>query len=183
MVISQGSQPILGFNYGAKRFGHALKTMNMALIASIILSTIGFLVVYFIPEPIIRIFSDDPELVSVGAYAAKRIFLALPLVGPMMVGTMVFQAIGKPVQAFIASAARPVAFLIPAALIMAHFFNIDGIWLSYPAADLLTFLLVVVLILPVLHTFRKAAAEAKEEKTDHVSQGPLLKPVENPILD
>jgi putative MATE family efflux protein len=183
MVISQGSQPILGFNYGAKRFGHALKTMNMALIASIILSTIGFLVVYFIPGPIIRIFSDDPELVSVGAYAAKRIFLALPLVGPMMVGTMVFQAIGKPVQAFIAAAARPVAFLIPAALILGHFFNLDGVWLSYPTADLLTFLLVLVIILPVLNTFRKATAAAKEDKTDHVSQGPLLKPAENPIID
>ena len=183
MVISQGSQPILGFNYGAKRFGHALKTMNMALIASIILSTIGFLVVYFIPEPIIRIFSDDPELVSVGANAAKRIFLMLPLVGPMMVGTMVFQAIGKPVQAFIAAAARPVAFLVPAALILSHFFNLNGVWLSYPAADLLTFLLVLVIILPVLNTFRKAAAAAKEDKTDHVSPGPLLRPAENPITD
>jgi len=183
MVISQGSQPILGFNYGAKRFGHALKTMNLAFLASIVLSTIGFLVVYFIPEPIMRIFSDDPELVSIGAYAAKRIFLVLPLVGPMMVGTMVFQAIGKPVQAFIAAAARPVIFLIPAALVLAHFFNLDGIWLSYPVSDLLTFLLVVMIVLPILTTFRKAAAAAKGDKTGLVSPGPLLKPAENPIID
>jgi Na+-driven multidrug efflux pump len=107
----------------------------------------------------------------------------LPLVGPMMVGTMVFQAIGKPVQAFIAAAARPVAFLVPAALILSHFFNLNGVWLSYPAADLLTFLLVLVIILPVLNTFRKAAAAAKEDKTDYVSPGPLLRPAENPITD
>ena len=183
MVISQGAQPILGYNYGAKRFGLALKAMNLALISSIVLSTIGFLVVYFIPESIMRIFSDDPELVTAGAYAAKRIFLVLPLVGPMMVGMMLFQAIGKPVQAFLAAAVRPVLFLIPAALLLSHFFKLDGIWLSYPASDLLTFLLVLTMVLPVLNAFRKASRADGESSTGIVNPGTMLKPAENPVAD
>ena len=69
MVLAQGAQPIIGFNYGAKRFKHVLKSINLAIGISVVLGLGGFLVVYFIPEPIIRVFSDDPQLVSIGADA------------------------------------------------------------------------------------------------------------------
>lgn len=177
MVLAQGAQPILGFNYGARRFKHVLKSINLAIVYSLGLSMAGFLVVYFIPEPIIRIFSDDPQLVSIGAGASRRIFLALPLIGPMMVGTMIFQAIGKAKQAFIAAIARPVLFLVPAVFILSSLMGLDGVWLSFPASDLLTFLLVLALMLPVLKYFRKEAALESLDNTAMLS-GSSLSPNE-----
>ena len=159
MVISQGCQPVLGFNYGARRFKLALKTIYMAMGFATGLSFLGFVIVYFIPGPIVRLFSDDPELVSAGIQAARGILMVLPVVGPMMVGTMIFQAIGKPVRAFIAAIARPVVFLIPSVILLTNVFDlgINGIWYSFPASDAMTFLLTMLLLLPIIKYFRSTA--------------------------
>ncbi len=158
MVLSQGAQPILGFNYGAGRFGLALKSIKLAIGFSVAFGLIGFFVVYFTPEPIIRIFSDDPRLIAIGVEANRGMFLALPLIGPMMVGIMIFQAIGKARQAFFTAIGRPVLFMIPGTLILTHFLGLKGVWLAFPTADLLTLLLVILLLLPVLKEFREGAA-------------------------
>jgi Na+-driven multidrug efflux pump len=76
-----------------------------------------------------------------------------------MVSQMIFQALGKAVPAFIAAIARPVVFLIPAVLLMSHFWKLDGVFLTIPASDTLTFILVIVLLSPVINEFRKAAAQ------------------------
>lgn len=166
IVLGQGAQPILGFNYGAKRFGLALKVMNMAILVSTVLGVAGFLILYFIPEPIIRVFTDDPRLIAIGSEGAKLMFLGMPLLGVIMVGTMVFQAIGKAVPAFLAAVARPILFLIPLVLILPRFIGMDGVWLTFPGSDLLTFFLVIALIYPVLRNFRKLAAEQKQAELE-----------------
>jgi len=162
IVLSQGVQPILGFNYGARRFKLALRSINLAIGWSMILGITGFLVIYFTPEPIIRIFTDDTELISIGVTANRYMFLALPLLGPLNIGTMIFQALGKAKQAFITALGRPVLFLLPAALILPPFFGLKGVWLALPSSDVLTFILVIILILPVLRELREGAAQ--EEK-------------------
>jgi len=162
IVLSQGVQPILGFNYGARRFKLALRSINLAIGWSMILGIAGFLLIYFTPEPIIRIFTDDTELISIGVTANRYMFLALPLLGPLNIGTMIFQALGKAKQAFITALGRPVLFLLPAALILPPFFGLKGVWLALPSSDVLTFILVIILILPVLRELREGAAQ--EEK-------------------
>lgn len=166
MVLGQGAQPILGFNYGAKRYGLALKAINMTILTATVLSLSAFFLVYFIPEPIFRIFTDDPELIKVGVNCAKLMFLGMPLIGLIMVGTMIFQALGKAVPAFIVSVARPVVFLIPFVMILPRHIGLNGVWLSFPVSDVLTFLLIVFLVFPILAQFRKAAAEEKRIKVN-----------------
>jgi putative MATE family efflux protein len=174
MVIGQGVQPILGFNYGARRYSLALKALTIAYIASTILSILGFVVLYFIPEPIIKIFSTDPQLVATGTFAAKLIFLSMPLMGFVMVGTTSFQSIGKAVQAFITAIARPVVFLIPAVMILPRFLQLKGVFLSFPASDALTFVLTIILITPIIREFRRAAAMEKQGKMDSIPSNRLL---------
>ena len=169
MIISQGAQPILGFNYGARRFRLALKSIYMAVIVSTGLCTVTFGIVYFIPEPIIRIFSNDEELVSAGILAARGMMLLLPITGPMMVGTMVFQALGKPGRAFITAVARPVLFMIPAVLILSRLLGIDGIWYAFPTSDALTCFTVGILILPILSQLKKSAAEEDQQNVSQLS--------------
>lgn len=164
MVLSQGVQPILGFNYGARRFRLVIRSMNLALFWSLVFGTAGFLMVYFTPGPFIRIFTDDPELISMSIATNKHMFLALPLLGPLHIGTMIFQAIGKAKQAFITAFGRPVIFLIPSALLWTHLFKLKGVWLAFPSSDVLTFFLVAILMLPILKGFRRSMNSDEESR-------------------
>jgi len=176
MVFGQGMQPILGFNYGAKRYHLAIKVIKIAVMVSTSLSLLGFAVLYLIPGPIVRIFSDDPALIDMGIYISRLIFFSLPFMGLVMVGQTIFQAIGKAMQTFILAIVRPVVFLIPLVLLMSHFWQLDGVFLAYPVSDLLTLLLSIGLALPILRQFRKAIAAAEEAgKAESIPQKQLVK--------
>jgi putative MATE family efflux protein len=159
MVIGQGLQPILGFNYGAKRFDRALKTIKIAVTYATIISTLAFFILYFYPEPFLRIFTDDVGLIDVSVYAAKRVFAVMPIIGLMMVGQVIFQAIGKVIQAIVSSLARSAIFLLPTVLIFPHFWGIDGVWVAFPITDVLTLLLTVGLMIPILLDFKRKSQE------------------------
>jgi putative MATE family efflux protein len=154
IVIGQGLQPILGFNYGAKHYDRALKAIKIAIAAATTCCVGVFLVLYFVPEPFIRIFTIDNELIALGSYAAKRVFLVLYLIGFMMVGSLVFQSIGKAIQSFVTAISRPFLFLIPLILILPQFLRLDGVWLAFPIADGLTFVLMLALLVPQIREFR-----------------------------
>jgi putative MATE family efflux protein len=179
MVIGQGVQPILGFNYGARRFGLALKALKIATIASTTLSLLAFAILYTIPGPIIKIFNTDPALVEAGIRASRLIFWSMPLMGLVMVGATSFMSIGKAVQAFITAAARPVLFLIPAVLVLPRLLGLNGVFLSFPTSDFFTLILTTALIIPVIKQFRKAAKEQQEEKPGILPPGGLLESVEH----
>jgi putative MATE family efflux protein len=161
MVFGQGLQPILGFNYGAKRYHLANKGIYMAGVFSTVTSILAFAVIYLIPGPIIRVFTTDQTLIDMGMYASRLIFLSLPFMGGVMVGQLIFQAIGKATQSFITAIVRPILFLIPLVLVMSHYWQLDGVFLAFPSADILTLLTIVVLISPILRQFRKAAVAEK----------------------
>lgn len=154
IVIGGGLQPILGFNYGAKRYDRALKAIKLAIAAATACCVVVFMVLYFVPEPFIRIFSTDNELIALASYAAKRLFLAMPLIGFIMVGSLVFQSIGKATQSFITATSRPFLFLIPLIFILPPFLQLDGVWWAFPIADALTFTLTLTLLIPQIRELR-----------------------------
>jgi Na+-driven multidrug efflux pump len=160
-VIGQGVQPILGFNYGAKRFSLVLKSIKIAAVSSSILSLVVFSIVYFFPGPIIRIFTTDPELIKSGIHVSKLMFLGMPIIGLVFLGSNCFQSTGKALQSFITAFARPVLFMIPAVLILPRFLKLDGVFLSFPASDVLALILTFILIYPMFKQFRKAAVVEK----------------------
>jgi putative MATE family efflux protein len=154
IVIGGGMQPVLGFNYGAKRYDRAIKTILIAMGAAFACGLVVFGIAFFSPEPLIQIFTNDPELITHSIYAARRIFLALALISPMMVGSLIFQSIGKAFQSFITSIARPILFLIPLVFILPPILGLDGVWWAFPISDGLTFLLTLLLLIPQLRELR-----------------------------
>ena len=90
MVTGQGVQPILGFNYGAKRYMLALKALKIAAIASTCFSLFAFAILYFIPGLVINIFSTDMALVDAGVHISRLVFWSMPLMGLVMVGSTSF---------------------------------------------------------------------------------------------
>jgi putative MATE family efflux protein len=155
IVIGQGMQPILGFNYGAKRYDRALRVIKIAIIAATIYSIIAFFALYFAPGPFIRVFTSDSELVVSTAHAARHIFFAVYLIGFIIIGSIIFQAIGKAPQAFVTAIARPALFLLPLVFILPNYWQLDGVWLAFPITDALTYILVLVLLIPEMRTFRR----------------------------
>ena len=155
IVIGQGLQPILGFNYGAKNYGRALQSIKIAVLAATICSVVAFTVLYFVPYPIIRIFTADPGVINQAAHAAKNIFLTVYLIGFLMVASTTFQALGKAVPSFITAIARSALFLIPLVLILPRYWQLDGVWLAYPITDALTCVLTISLFIPQVRSLQK----------------------------
>jgi putative MATE family efflux protein len=170
IVIGQGLQPILGFNYGAKRPDRALRVIKIAMIAATICSVVVFIVVYFAPQPIVKIFTTDSELINLSAYAVKHAFTAIYLVGFMMVGSTIFQALGKATQSFITAIARSALFIIPLILILPQFWQLDGIWYSFPIADALTSMLTLALLIPQIRQLRRMNATAENNVIPELTQ-------------
>lgn len=158
MVIGQGLQPILGFNYGAKRYDRALKAIKLTMTLATIISVSAFIVLYFFNESLIRVFTNDSELIQLASHAARRIWLAMYLIGFIMAGSMIFQSMGKAVQSFIAAISRPALFLLPCVFILPQFLGLDGVWLAFPITDTLTFILILILMIPQIITLRRMNA-------------------------
>ncbi len=170
IVIGQGLQPVLGFNYGARRYDRALRAIKLAMVTATSCCVVVFMVLYFVPQPFIHIFTDDSELVVLGSYAAKRIFLALYLIGFLMVGSLVFQSIGKAVQSFVTAISRPFLFLLPLIFVLPPLLQLDGVWLAFPIADLLAFLLTLLLFIPQIRELRGLDLLAKRGEILPLSQ-------------
>jgi len=162
IVIGQGMQPILGFNYGAKRYDRSLQVIKTAIIAATVYSVIAFCALYFAPELFIRVFTTDSELIVLTAYAARHIFFAVYLIGFIIVGSIIFQAIGKAPQAFVTAVARPALFLLPLVFILPSYWQLNGVWLAFPITDALTSVLVLVLLIPEIKMFRKSLMSQHE---------------------
>jgi putative MATE family efflux protein len=155
IAIGGGMQPIVGFNYGAKRYDMALRALKIALLAATACCLAVFIVLYFAPEPFIRVFTNDAELIALGSYAVKRVFLSLYMIGFIMVGSLVFQAVGKATQAFATAIARPFLFLIPLVFILPRFLGLDGVWLAFPISDGFTLLLTLSFLIPQIRELRR----------------------------
>ncbi len=155
MGIAQGLQPILGFSYGARRYDRGIEVIRRSFIIAAAFSVGAVLIILLFAEPIIRFFSTDAALISQGTHAIRLIFMALWLVGFQIVGATIFQAIGKPIQTFILSTSRQILFLIPLVFILPRFFGLNGIWLSFPIADTLSFIITLAMVIPQMCEFKK----------------------------
>ena len=162
LALGQGLMPVLGFNYGASRPKEALKSIWLSLIASEIICGVVFLLIFFWPEPLIRIFTSEDELIAITHFASKRMFLALYLVGFAIVGSFIFQAMGKAREAFITSVSRPLLFSIPSVLILPKFLGIQGVWLTFPISDILSTLLTFLLLFPYLKRLKEEGKTSKK---------------------
>lgn len=133
--INQGSQPIISYNYGANKMDRVRKTLFLSMISATILINIGYIITRLYPAALIKMFNDDPLLLSFTEIALKRWLFCLPIVGIQIVGANYFQAIGKVKQAIFLSMSRQILFLIPLVLILPTFMGLEGILFATPIAD------------------------------------------------
>lgn len=154
--ISQGSQPIIGFNYGARQYNRVRKTYKLAITVNLVISAVGFILFQFFPYQIISLFGTGDAAYFEFAVKFMRIFLFMVIFnGVQLLSSNFFAAIGKPVKGLILSMTRQVIFLIPLVLILPLFFGLDGILFAGPAADGIAFLVTICLIVKELGRMKK----------------------------
>ncbi len=136
--INQGVQPIIGYNYGARKFGRVREALKLGIISATAIVTVGFLVTRLFPREIVSLFnSQDAALIDLGARSVTFFLVFLPIIGFQVVSANYFQAIGKPKHAAFLSLSRQVLVLIPALLILPRFFGLDGVLMAGPVSDLI----------------------------------------------
>ena len=138
--INQGTQPIVGFNYGAKRFDRVKQALLTGILYASTLTVLGFVVAMLIPGPVMELFinAEDRQPLGidrVGRHAMRLCFLLSPLVGFQVVSASYFQATGKPREATLLMLSRQVFLLIPLVWILPKFFQLDGVWMALPISD------------------------------------------------
>jgi len=154
-VIGQGMQPIVGFNYGARKYGRVFKALKISMSWATGIALAGFVVFYLFPAQIMGVFTTEKDLIARTVYATRRMLLGIYLIGFISVASILFQALGKAAQSFIASVARPALLLIPVLYLMAGLFQLDGIWYTFPITDVLTALVILALMLPLIRDLRR----------------------------
>jgi MATE family, multidrug efflux pump len=145
--LMQGLQPIVGFNYGAKKPKRVKKAIKLAIFYATAIATVGSLILFVFPSQLISMFTSEPMIISEGARIIRISVIALPLVGFNIVGTVMFLALGKALPSLLLSMTRQIFFFIPLMLVLPIWFNVTGIWMAFPISDILSFLVILVMVL------------------------------------
>ena len=165
--IAAGSQPILGYNYGAGKMDRVKETLKRVLGISVIISTIAFVLFQTIPDKLILMFGNGDENYIEFACLGFRIYLMLCICNGIQIPSGIFfQAIGKSVKSAILSISRQIAVLIPAMIILGNLFGIQGVLYSGPVADGVAFVISVILLILEVRQFN-----TKNEKHNYSVEG------------
>lgn len=142
-----GSQPIVGYNYGAKKFHRVKATYLRTIIVGLIVGVIGWACFQFFTQEIINIFGQENELYNEFALKCFHIFLSVIfLVGFLIPSGIFFQSIGKPTKAMVCTLTRQLLYFLPCAYILSSIMGIDGLLYSGPVGDCLAAVTVAILI-------------------------------------
>ncbi len=157
--ISYGFSTIASFNYGAKLYTRVKKVLGETIIWTACIASIGFIATMFFPKYLLRIFTGNTQVINNGILPMRIIVIFLPVLGFLIVGGTLFQAIGKPVPALIINFSRQVIFLIPAIFVLPIFFGLNGVFLSWPVSDFLSFVVTIVFVLRELSIINRTNAK------------------------
>ncbi len=144
--ISQGIQPIVGNNYGAKKYKRVMSTFYQASALSVGITCIIWIIVMFFPESILLAFGASNEMLELGVIGLRINFCVTPILGFVMLVTTFFQSIAKPISSIIITFLRQILFLISFIYILPSFWDINGIFIAQPLSDVLALFIGIVLI-------------------------------------
>ena len=161
--INQGAQPIIGYNYGAKNYKRAKKTLLLSMVGATVILSAGFLIIEAMPAPLIRLFDGEGSMMPLAVPGIRIYSATLPILAISIIGSNYFQAIGKAGIAMFLSLLRQVLILIPMILILSRWLGLTGIWLAQPASDVICTIIIGGFILRELGTYKNSAKDVNFE--------------------
>jgi putative MATE family efflux protein len=144
--LNQGIQPIIGYNFGARKIHRIKETLKLGLYFSLALGIIGELLTELIPSILLKMFTVDPALLAIAVPALRIYCAAMIFIGIQSLGATYYQAIGRGRPAIVLGLLRQIILLIPLLLILPPIFGITGIWLAFPISDALSAIITAIFL-------------------------------------
>ena len=162
MGVTQGMQPIIGYNYGAQKFDRMLRCLWLSIAVGTVILLIGWTLSMLFPREIARLFTTDETLLQLSARGLKIDMLVFFVVASQAIITNFFQCIGKVRVSIFLSLSRQLFMLLPMAYVFPLFFELDGVWYSMPASDFVSFAMTIPILMWYLRKIK-----AHEQPSHH----------------
>lgn len=145
--ISDGASPIISYNYGAKRYDRVRAIEKISIIANLIIGVLAYLIIFFYGENLIALFAKgDTELIKSAYNGAKLYGVMFFMCGVNIFASAYFTSIGDALKSVIVSASRGIIFILAGIFILPNIFGVNGVWIVSPFADLITFIIVLIML-------------------------------------
>ncbi len=153
--VTQGMQPILGYNYGAKLWERVKRTLKIGIIIGVIINSIGWIIYEIFPDQVNGLFTTEQVLINISRDGARMYFMFYPLIGAQIVIQNFFQSIGKPKISIFLSLTRQLICLIPLLILLPPRFGIEGVWMSIASSDFIAFVVTVITAVIIIKRLNK----------------------------
>lgn len=153
--VTQGMQPILGYNYGAGNRRRVAETLRKGVIAGIVITTAGWICTELFPDTISSFFTTDESMIRIAREGFRIYFICYPVVGAQIVIQNYFQSVGRPKISIFLSLTRQLIFLLPLLYLLPEYWGVDGIWASMAGSDLISSLLAAVVAIVLMRRYMR----------------------------
>ena len=154
MGVTQGMQPIVGYNYGAQKYDRMMRCLWLSIAVATAILLVGWAISMLFPRQMARIFTTDPTLLDMAARGIMLVMLVFFVVGSQAVITNFFQCIGKVRISIFLSLSRQLIFLLPMAYVFPQVWGLDGVWYSMPASDFIAFAFTIPILMWHIRKFK-----------------------------
>jgi len=145
--VTQGMQPILGYNFGAGNWSRVKETLRKGIWIGVAITFVGWIVTESFPDVLSRMFTNDDTIVGIARTGFRVYFIVYPVVGAQIVIQNYFQSIGKPKLSILLSLTRQLIFLLPLLWVLPPRIGVDGVWVAMSGSDMLAFILALVIVI------------------------------------
>ena len=142
--VTQGMQPILGYNIGAGKTERVRGTLRTGIWIGVAITCVGWIVSEGFPDMLSRFFTVDEELITIAREGFRVYYVVYPVVGCQIVIQNFFQSVGKPKVSIFLSLTRQLIYLLPLLLLFPRIWGVDGVWASMAVSDFLAFVTAIV---------------------------------------
>lgn len=147
--LSQGTMPIIGYNFGAKNKERLMGALKIGIGAAVVFMTMGMIVFQIFPVKLLSLFNSTLEMTEIGVVAFRIISLGFPLAAASIMISVSFQGMGDAYISLIVSFIRQIIVLLPASYILGQIAGLNAVWFGFLISEAVALVIVV-------YFFRKA---------------------------
>lgn len=159
--VTQGMQPILGFNFGAGNWDRVKATLFKGIWLGTAITAVGCILTEGFPDVISSMFTTDENMIEIARKGFRVYFICYPVVGAQIVIQNYFQSIGKPKLSIFLSLTRQLIFLLPLLWILPEYYSVTGVWASMAGSDTLAFILAITTMIVTTRHYNKKFSTLK----------------------
>lgn len=165
MGIAMGTQPLIGYNFGAKNFRRLKDAVKFALLCNVIVGILLTTLYFIFTDQIVSIFIDDAGVIEMGSIMLRALMVASPVIGILFVLNFSFQAMGKAVQSLALAVSRQGFVFLPCVILLNKFFGLKGLIYSQPIADYVSIAMALIMFVFVSRDFKRIEKETEKSAT------------------